>query len=280
MRSIRIPPHLRGAALAIVGALLLAAPAPAQNSENPLLTISMHVGWLTGPQLWHLGAQPAAVQGGAMDTIGLSRVFQPGFQIGVGATLFRSPHFGIDGDISFLGLTTEGRCSAPPVWAYDANHSNQQACEILQGRAIRTNAVAIRGGVTWRPIATGAVQPYLRVLTGLGLLGNTFVDARAPIGVPNDSQPIVMRDFLSDPNRRVFTWIASLGAGVTLEISPGTLLRFEVRDEAMSLPVVTGPADVTTLEPVAKLGNRIVHLPGFTIGFDIVLEQSQRPRRY
>jgi hypothetical protein len=202
--------------------------------------------------------------------------------MGVGATLFRSPHFGYSAELTFLGVSTESRCTPPPVWAVDANSVNQQACTDIQGRSLRTSAAAVQLGLTWRPIATGAIQPYLRGVAGPAYLGGSFVEMSGTVTVPADSgqSPFRIRTLLGDPNRRSLTWVATLAAGVTMAMGPGTQVRFEARDVVTDLPIATGPASTLTQGSPARTGSKVFHLLSFDIGLDIVLEQSRRPRRY
>ena len=274
---------VRRAALGAALTAALVVPLRAQTPEDPLLIITMRVGWITGPSLWRIAAQPAPASPDSTDIIGLARLFRPGFVAGVGASLFRSPHFGYTVAIDFLGITTESRCTAPDHWAYNADHVNQQACEAIQGASVRTSAVAFEGGFTWRPVATGRVQPYLTAIGGLAYLGGSFVETKAAVyvaGADSTQSPFPIRTFLGDPDHRAVTWVATLGGGFTLEMSPGSQLRFEARDVIMDVPTATGPGNATVIDVPAPMGSKIAHLLSFTVGLDIVLEQARRPHRY
>ena len=273
---------LRRATIAASLLVALAGPARAQSPENPLLILTITGGWITGGQLWRIARQEAAVAGGALDTVALERRFKTGFVGGLGAALFRSPHIGYSAEITFLGASTESRCAPPAQWAFDANHVNEQACTDIQGRILRTSAAVVQLGVTWRPIATGRIQPYLRGVAGPAYLGGPFVETSGTIQVPADSgqSPIRIRTLLGDPSPRTLTWVATLSAGVTLAMGPGFQFRFEARDVVTDLPVATGPGNALTPGSPAQTGSRVFHLTSFTIGLDIVLEQVRRPRRY
>jgi len=273
---------LRCAAVGATLSAALAGPARAQSPESPLLTLTMRGGWISGPALWRIGNVPALSTGGT-DTIALERLFRPGFVAGVGAALFRSPHVGYTAAIDFLGITTESRCTGPTVWAPSAIGDNQQACLRIQGASVRTNAVAIQGGLTWRPVATGRVQPYLQGIGGIAFLGGSFVETQATVfdsTADSTRSNFPMRTLLDDPNHRTVTWIATVAGGFTLETSPGTQIRFEARDVITSIPVATGAGNVTLLGVPARMGSKVVHLLSFAIGLDVVLEQSRRPHRY
>jgi hypothetical protein len=127
------------------------------------------------------------------------------------------------------------------------------------------------------------VQPYLRAVGGGALLGGSFVQTRGLVAIPSADTtrpPVVSRIFLTEGSRRELTWIATLSAGVMMELSPGYTLRFEARDILIGLPVVTGPGSVTTTLPIAPTADRTVQLPTFAVSVDLVLEPVRRPRRY
>jgi hypothetical protein len=282
---VRRGPLRRGAypALLVLVAALAAGRATAQSRERPLLVISMTAGFLAGGELWRLDRQLATVGSGDIDSLTLGRVFRTGFVAGVGATLYRSPHVGITAEVAFLGLGTESRCAPRGPYAFDSQHINEQACLSIQGYRVPTNATAIQAGLTWRALPEARVQPYLRAVGGGALLGGSFVQTRGLVFVPTTDTtrpPVVPRIFLTEDSRRELTWIATLSAGVLMELSPGYLLRFEARDVLIGLPVVTGPGSLTGSLPVAPTADRTVQLPTFAISLDLVLEPLRRPRRY
>ena len=277
------PHRVRGSVLVAAALAALANRAPAQSPERPLLIISMDAGYVTGGSIWRLDRQYALVSSGELDSLTLSRRFRPGFTVGVGATLFHSPHFAYTLEISFLGLTTESRCaSLGPVaspFAPDSAHINQQACEDIQGKSIPTNAAAFQLGGTWRIVTQGLAQPYVRLVGGVAILGGSFIEASGRVFLDSLGSPTRARVFLAEQNRRETTLLATLAAGVTLEAAPGYQLRFEARDIIARIPTVTGPGDYTQLEPFAQVGSRTVHLLALTVALDLVLER-QRTRRY
>ena len=281
------PHRVRGRVLVAAALAALASRAPAQAPDRPLLILSIGAGYVTGGGIWRLDRQYAGVSSGELDSLTLSRMFRPGFTVGVGATLFRSPRFASTLEISFLGLTTESRCaSLGPVaspYAVDGQHINQQACEDIQGKSIPTNAAAFQLGGTWRAVTHGLVQPYVRLVAGAAILGGSFIETSGRVYVEGAidtlGSPTRARVFLSERNRRETAWLATLAAGVTLEAAPGYQLRFEARDIVTRIPTVTGPGNHTELEPFAQVGSRTVHLLALTVALDLVLER-QRTRRY
>ena len=276
------PTRLRPAALAASLLMLLAGPARGQSAENPLLILTITGGWINGGELWRLPRQEATVLGGALDTVGLERRFRTGVVAGLGATLFRSPHLGYSAELAFLGISTESRCLPPTQWAADGNHINEQACNSIQGRTLRTSAVALQAGLTWRPVASGGIQPYLRGVVGPAYLGGSSVETSGNVVVPADSgeSPFRVRTFLGDEHPRTFTWAATLAGGVMLHIASGARLRFEARDVVTNLSVATGPGSPTTVGSPARVGSKTFHLFSFTAALDILLERSRRTPRY
>ena len=271
--------HCRSALLAALALTASPGRATAQSSERPQLVIGITGGFLTGPQLWRLGRQLVPVWSGAVDSVALQRLFRTGFVAGVGATLYRSPHFGYTAEIAFLGLPTESRCAPLGPFGLDPKHYNEQTCLSIQGRGLATNAATFQAGVTWRAGPRAALQPYVRGMAGVAVLGGSFVTTEGSVADTTVSPTTLTRSFLDDPNPRGLTWVATLAAGASLSINPGYRIRFEFRDVVLSLPVATGPAIITTGLPYAQVGSRTVHLPAFTVSLDLLMER-ERTRRY
>lgn len=273
----------RRSVLATATLALLAGPLAAQSAEDPRLAFSTFGGYIGGGNVWQLSRQLAAVVSGELDTLTLARAFKPGLALGLGISLFRSPHLGWSLELAFFGTSTESRCRPVGGYAYDSQQINQQACEDAQGKVIRTNAVAIQPGLTWRLTNRGPVQTYVRASAGAAFLGGSFVDTRGMVALQGGSDslgsPIRARVFLTERDRNEVTWIASAAAGATLEMAPGYQLRFELRDLIFNVPVVTGPADYHAIDAYPEVGRKTFHLPTLTVGLDIVLER-QRRRRY
>ena len=199
------------------------------------------------------------------------------------ASLFRSPHVAYTVAIDFLGLSTESRCAGPTQWVAFSDNLNQKACASIQGATLRTSAVAVQGGLTWRPIATGRVQPYLQAIGGIAYLAGSFVETSAVVfnsSADTSQSGFVTRSFLGDPSHRSLTWVTTLSGGFTVEMSQGTQIRFAARDVITDVPVATGPGNPLTIDVLAQTGSKVVHLFSFTVGLDIVLEHSRRPHRY
>jgi len=267
---------------AAVAALALSATASAldaQTRERPLLIFTTFVGYVGGGPLWSLDRQPALTLTGLVDTLTLGRAFVPGLSLGLGASLFLTPHLGYHVEIAFLGTATESRCEPLRGYVWEPGGQNQRACQDIQGRKLRTNVVAVQGGLTWQAMSSGPVRPYIRAAAGPAYAGGSFIEMAGRI-LDSASGAYRHRFFLVDEavGGRL-TWVATAAAGVTLEMSPGYQLRFEIRELFVSVPVVTGPADYRVEDAYPSVGSITAHLPSLTLGLDISLER-QRRRRY
>lgn len=275
--------HCRSALLVTVALTALAGRAAAQSANQPQLVIGMTAGFVTGPQLWHLDRQLVSALYGAVDSVSLQRLFRTGFVAGVGATLYRSPHLGYSVEIAFLGLPTESRCAPKGPYAPDPQHINEQACVTIQGRGIPTTAATFQAGLTWLARPRAALQPYVRGLAGIAVLGGSFVTTEGRVSLPSTDpttpSAILGRSFLDDPKKGGLTWIATLALGASLRINEGYRVRFEFRDMVLNVPIPSGPSTLLTGPPYAPLGSRTIHLPGFAVWFDLLMER-ERVRRY
>ncbi len=276
----------RVAALALALGAAVSLPARAQTPDQPNLIFTISGGLTTGGNLWSLPRQLVfAQQLGAQnqwDTVALGRKLRAGFLGTLTATYFRSPHLGYTLEIGFFGLENEAACDPVGPFTPTATNQNAQACAFLHGENLRGDAVGLLPGLTYR-FTTGGVQPYLRAGIGGAIIGTSFVQSYAPVLQSDGSESIVY--FLADQNQKQLTWMASLSVGLMLPLGPGYQLRMEARDLIVALPRPTGPATDTgavansSALPQPPIGTRVVNVPTFTFGLDIVLER-RRGRRY
>jgi hypothetical protein len=214
------------------------------------------------------------------DTMDLGRVLRTGIVAGLAASYFTSPRFGWTAEVTYFGFASEQRCSGPATYQPEADQINQQACDRAQGLHVATSIVGFLGGATYRFFPDSRVEPFVRAVAGLGLLGNSYVQTS---GVVHSTQCQTVDDFcqltlVKEDVEDQFTFITALSAGFSFALSPAYKVRFEGRDVITSLPVVTGNG--TSSDPaVVPTGRAIKHLPVFTIGLDIVLER-RHTRRY
>jgi len=283
MRSARA---VAGAALAVLACL--AAPARAQTGEQPNLIFTISGGILAGGNLWTLPRQlvfsDQTGMGDQWDTMALGRKLHSGFEATLTATYFWKPHLGLNVEAGFFGLESESACS--PVGAIaptpQNNNQNTQACATANGLNLPGSATGFLAGLAYR-VTTRGVQPYVRAGIGPAFLGSSFVETTGQAIVSSTTQATVY--MLADEHHRELTWMASVGAGLMLPLAPGYQIRMEFRDIFIALPRPTGSATDTAqianegAFPDPPIGMRLVSVPSFTMGLDVVLEK-RRGHRY
>ena len=257
-------------------ALLLLAPValPAQTRSEPNLVFSFSLGLTTGKELWRVSRQPLAVPGSAaFDTVDAGRQLRPGLTATLSASLHTSPRFAWTAEIGYYGIGSEQRCVGPATWNPDPDDTNEQVCTSAHGQHRATSVVGFQAGALYRLAPAGRVSPFLRGTAGLGLVGNSFV------GTTGCFQSVCGYPMISADNDISATWIATLTGGIVINVAPAYRLRMEMRDVVTSLPEVTGPAVFGSGTHVAPTARRIVHIPTFMVGLDLVFER-RHTRRY
>lgn len=263
--------------------VLRGSPALAQSPQEPHLVFSITGGLSSGSHLWTLPKHPQPVVGGNLtdqDTLALARVLRPGIVAGLAASYYTSPRFGWTAEVTYFGVSSEQRCTGPTAYQPEADHINQQACDRANGLHIATSVVGFLGGATFRVFPDKRVEPFIRAVGGIGLLGNSFIQTS---GVVRSSQCQTVDSFcqltlVREQKQSQFTFVTALSAGFSFTVSPAYKIRFEGRDVVTSLPIATGNA--TGTDPaIVETGRVIKHVLAFTIGVDIILER-RHTRRY
>jgi hypothetical protein len=264
--------------LAPLALCALCASAAAQTRQAPNLVFTISGGLTTGAALWAVERQPVVGGAGAQDTLALARRLRPGVTASLGATLFRSPHFGIMAEIGYFGLASESRCRNAAPYQPDPDRIVEQACVSAQGAHIPTSAVGFQAGAVFRLAPGRRISPYARATGGFALLASSFVlttgTYRTGCRVLGG---VCTRVLLNDSSARELTTIATLAAGITIATSPGSRVRIELRDLMAWVPVAAGTGNAPFLEAPQRW--QLKHVPTLTAGIDIVLER-RRPRRY
>lgn len=261
------------------------AVAAAQNlsPQEPHLVFSISAGMSSGSHLWTLPAHPQPVVGGNLtdqDTMAIGRVLRPGIVAGLAASYYTSPRFGWTAEVTYFGFSGEQRCAGPATYQPEADNINKQACDRAQGLHIATSVVGFMGGATYRFFPDARVEPFIRAVGGLGLLGNSYIQTS---GVIRSTQCQTFDNFctltlVKEDRESQFTFVTALSAGFSFALSPAYRIRFEGRDVITSLPVATSNGQSSD-PAVVNTGRVIKHIPTFTIGMDIVLER-RHTRRY
>lgn len=253
---------------------LLALPAwtlAAQTTDQARLVFSVGLGQTTGGgELWQVGRQP--FNG---DTLALSRSFRRSLNISFGATYFPGEHLGINAEAQLLGLGSRDGCAIvstedPP------GPLTQAACPNINSNERGASSGSLSLGLVYRIMSRAAIHPYVRANAGMVVSQQSFLKVVATTpgsgGVLADS-PIYLDD--SPDNIQPYF---SFGGGVVAALGRGYQLRFEVRDNWVRIPVVTGPTSgAPAFTPPSTTQGR--HVLSFVIGFDVVLERK-RGRRY
>jgi hypothetical protein len=258
--------------------LLLALPptaASAQRRAQPNLLLTIFGGLTTGSPLWVVGHQPLSlIQDPTLfDTLRLTRALEPGVSLGASAAYFSSPHFGITGEIFFMGLGLDDGCRliyrAPP-----ADTLNLQTCEDISEHGGSASTVAFAVGAVYRFSPRGFAAPYLRAQGGLTARSISTVEM---VGMFTDADGNTQtRLVVADPHHHTLFPTLSAGLGVLVPVSAGYQVGLEIRDNLLFLQAATGPSTVFAETPTKTV---LKHGFSFLVRFDIVLEHK-RGRRY
>jgi hypothetical protein len=253
---------------------LLALPAwtlTAQTADQARLVFSVGLGQTTGGgELWRVGRQP--FNG---DTLAVSRSFRRSLNISFGATYFPGDNLGINAEAQLLGLGSRDGCAI--VSTEDPPGAlTQAACADIGGNTRTSSSGSLSLGLVYRIMSKASIHPYVRANAGLLVSQESFLKLVATTpgsgGIEADS-PIYLDD--SPDNLQPYF---SFGGGVVAALGRGYQLRFEVRDNWVRVPVVTGPTSgAPAFTPSNTTEGR--HVLSFVVGFDVVLERK-RGRRY
>ena len=261
----------------------IALPLAGQTRSQPQMFLSIFAGAAGGTRLWTVDRQQLLVlntQGflnPVYDTVRLSRRIAPGFAAGINAAYFPSPYLGYVGEIALLGLGLEDNCTlVAEDTLFDAQRTNRQLCDNINGRAGAASTVAFYGGIIARANPRGAVVPYARLQAGItsrqsaatGLSGN-FID--------QTGQTLTRTVYRDDSGHGTNPSVAA-ALGMMVPVSAGYQFRLELRDHLLREQQITGPASVSSAG-VPPTQGRWLHNWALLVHFDIVLEK-RRGRRY
>ena len=224
-----------------------------------------------GGQLWQVGHQPFIPDPASIDTLAVGRSFRRTINVSFSGTYFPGNHLGFIGEAQLLGLGTADECAV----RFTLGASNTaDLCRSIDRAERNATSVAISGGAVYRIGSHQAVHPYLRVGGGVVVSQQSFLRMHGEI--PAAGGPSDLTLFKDDQNTTVKPF-ALFGGGVVAVATKGIQFRFEVRDNWVQVPAITGPTSRQGLVPPSRLVSK--HLLSFMIGFDIVLERN-RGRRY
>lgn len=262
--------HLAIVCLAVGTAVTLAAPADAQRPE-PRIFVSVFGGVAGSGNLWSVSRQPLAVLGApsVFDTLAVSRRLSTGITAGITVAYFRTPHFGLSLEGTYLGLGVDDDCQ--PFTG--TSTANAEVCNDIQARGARSTTAVFSAGPTVRIAPRSVVSPYARVNVGLSVRSASVIEMAGRFATGGG---IAERVLIEDDNTTTINPTFLGAVGVAVPISPGYQFRMEFRDHLLRLQRVTGPADAFAMAPTEGF---FKHTLALVVGLDIILEQ-RRGRRY
>lgn len=259
--------------LLALASLFSATGLSAQTADQAKLMFSVGIGQTTGGgTLWSVGRQPFIISPSVTDTLAVSRAFRRSLDLVLSGTYFPGNNLGINVEAQLLGLGTEDNCRITSLTSDDLT---RDLCNSI-GKTSRTgSSAALSGGLVYRIASQQPLHPYVRVNLGLLVTQQSFIkmagDVEGASGFPStatlfeDNNPSSVKPYLS------------FGGGVVAVIAKGYQFRFELRDNWVSVPTVTGSTSRQGLKPPHDFVGK--HILSATIGFDVVLERK-RGRRY
>jgi hypothetical protein len=272
--------------LSLLAVSLLGAPGLPGQGSQPHLILSLFTGVRAGRRIWTLNDQPVVayqsttsglVQNGRLDTLDLERRVASGFVVGASGAYFPSPHLGFEGEVAFLGMTVESRCSIrqsqPPV----TGDIDPELCNSLQGQAVTTSAVSFGVGMVGRLAPASKTYPYVRLNAGLIARTRSTIEMLVTYTDPNQGlNPVTL---VADSSPANLALHGTVGAGLVFRLGTGYQLRLEGRDVIALLDQVTGRADPSSGTLVPPRTGSFFHNFALTVALDVILEPSRR-RRY
>jgi hypothetical protein len=253
--------------------LTLAGSAAAQRrSDQARLSFGLGIGFNGQSSMWRIDGQPLNDSFFNSDTATVSRDVRSTIGIAFTGVYYPNDHWGISGEAHLIGLGFVDGCT---LRTNSGSIRNQQVCTALQGQESPGTAVAATVGGIYRPFQWSEFQPYVRLNVGLLVSQQSAIRMRATI--VNDSGQLVDYYVFEDPHPASITPTMAIGGGMTAFVSRAYQIRFEMKDNIVSLEHVTGtvpqPFDTPTSE------RKIHHILSLTIGLEVVLEKK-RGRRY
>lgn len=256
--------------LALTGTTALEAQARADQAR---LMFSLGMGWTTGGgNVWSVGRQPLAVGPGEIDTLSLDRTFRDNFNVIFSGTYFPKDNLGFTLEAQVLGLGTTDGCR---VRSTQGSQFTSEACSSVNGDERSSSSTAIAAGVMYRIASHNPIYPYVVATGGMLISQQSMLKMRGTVtGSTGGTADVLIYD--DDDNSSISPYLG-LGGGVVVVAGRGFQLRFEVRDNWINVPAVSGPTSRQGFVPPNERVGK--HRLSATLGFDVVLERK-RGRRY
>jgi hypothetical protein len=255
----------------LAAAALLAFPptaAVAQKTGDQARVISTVSGaYIWGKGLWTVNDQPVQ-DPPLVDTFVLNRSIEPTFGAGFSGAYYPGENIGFTGDLMLLGLGYDDSCR---IEGTPRSQQNVEVCDDIDEQDKSAAAVTLSAGANFRVFSREAISPFFRANVGVLFSNQSSVLTQ---GVTNSGLLVTIYE---DEKRTRVSPGLSLGAGVTMAISRGYHLRWEVRDNIVGIEAVTGPVSARGQVPPHE--RMYKHMFSVLIGVDVILERS-RGRRY
>jgi hypothetical protein len=242
-----------------------------RTADQARLMFSIGFGQTSGGgTLWEIGRQPFITQYGT-DTVGVARGFRRSLAVAFSGTYFPGDHLGVTAEAQLFGLGTVDRCT---IGTWHGDSLTLDLCNSINGAERQASTAAFSVGGIYRVGSRNPIHPFLRANLGLAITEQSFIQTRGRMG-PDPVFAVI--PLYEDTKSTDITPYAALGAGVVAAIGQGYQFHFEVRDNWVRVPAITGPtAYQGFVPPHDKVGK---HVWSFLVSFDVVLERK-RGRRY
>ncbi|MEO6066498.1 MAG: hypothetical protein ABJB33_04920 [Gemmatimonadota bacterium] len=252
--------------------LSLASPAAAQRrGDQARLSFGIGLGYNGATDIWHVDAQEL-IDNLARDTASIFRNVRPTIGITFIGVYYPDPHWGLTGEAHLIGLGYSDGCM---LRSSSGSSQNQQVCTSINGNDSPGTAVAMTVGGIYRPFAWTDIQPYLRANIGLLVSQQSAIRMKGTFTRP-DSQGVDYYVY-QDKHPASVAPAAGLAAGITAFVGRSYQMRFEVKDNLVSLEHVLAAVSFPSAEPRSE--RRLHHVFSMTVAVEVVLERK-RGRRY
>ena len=254
--------------------LALTGSAAAQRrSDQARLSFGLGLGYNGQSKLWRIDGQELLDNNFNKDTATVTRDVRSTIGIAFVGVYYPNDHWGISGEAHLIGIAFVDGCT---LRSNSGSARNQAVCTTLQGQESPGTTVAATVGGIYRPFAWAEVQPYIRLNAGLLVSQQSAIRMRAT--VPSDSTGLLVDYYVyEDPHPASITPTVAIGGGMTAFVSRAYQIRFEMKDNIVSLEHVTGTVPLPHETPSSE--RKIHHILSLTIGLEVVLERK-RGRRY
>jgi hypothetical protein len=253
--------------------LILASTAGAQRrSDQSRLSFGMGMGYNGQSNMWRIDGQPLNDNAFHSDTVTVSRNVRSTIGLAFVGVYYPNDHWGITGEAHLIGLGYSDGCV---MRSASVSAQNQAVCTTLQGQESPGTTVAATIGGVYRPFQWADFQPYVRLNAGLLLSQQSAIRMRATI--VGDSGQLIDYYVFEDKHPASISPTLAIGGGMTAFVSRAYQIRFEMKDNIVSLEHVTGTVPLSFETPPSV--RKIHHILSLTIGLEVVLEKK-RGRRY